>query len=184
MDAIVIFRPLRSICILVRTRILFCFMYDLDLCMYIWILDSWSLRGCILYLLWVPSWTCVMLLPWFHPHNVYVVTCTFCLVGVSKATSCELWRDCYNSQGADFGASHLVSLSWWHRTLGPTSSLGLVSSYLPAIQQVSSKQGFHTQTSHSSSLYVGILIVSNIHFHKLFIISPDANLVGWNGVAL
>jgi hypothetical protein len=38
MDAIVIFRPLRPICILIRTRILFCFMYDLDLCMYIWIL--------------------------------------------------------------------------------------------------------------------------------------------------
>jgi hypothetical protein len=28
---------------------------------------------------------------------------------VSKATSCELWRDCYNSQGADFGASQVVS---------------------------------------------------------------------------
>jgi hypothetical protein len=37
LDAIVTFRPLRPICILVRTRILFCFMYDLDLCMYIWI---------------------------------------------------------------------------------------------------------------------------------------------------
>jgi hypothetical protein len=35
--------------------------------------------------------------------------CTFCLVGFSKATSCELWRDCYNSQGADFGASQVVS---------------------------------------------------------------------------
>jgi hypothetical protein len=31
------------------------------------------------------------------------------LVGVSNATSCELWRDCYNSQGADFGASQVVS---------------------------------------------------------------------------
>jgi hypothetical protein len=30
-------------------------------------------------------------------------------VGVSKATSCELWRDCYNSQGVDFGASQVVS---------------------------------------------------------------------------
>jgi hypothetical protein len=28
---------------------------------------------------------------------------------VSKATSCELWRECYNSQGADFGASQVVS---------------------------------------------------------------------------
>jgi hypothetical protein len=28
---------------------------------------------------------------------------------VSKATSCELWRDCYNSQGAEFGASQVVS---------------------------------------------------------------------------
>jgi hypothetical protein len=28
---------------------------------------------------------------------------------VSKATSCELWRDFYNSQGADFGASQVVS---------------------------------------------------------------------------
>jgi hypothetical protein len=44
-----IFRPLRPICILVRTRILFGFMYDLDLCMYIWILDSWSLCGYIIY---------------------------------------------------------------------------------------------------------------------------------------
>jgi hypothetical protein len=35
--------------------------------------------------------------------------CTFCLVGISKATSCELWRDCCNSQGADFGASQVVS---------------------------------------------------------------------------
>jgi hypothetical protein len=26
------FRPLRPICILVRTRMLLCFMYDLDLC--------------------------------------------------------------------------------------------------------------------------------------------------------
>jgi hypothetical protein len=31
MDAIIIFRPLRPICILVRT-LLFCFIYDLDLC--------------------------------------------------------------------------------------------------------------------------------------------------------
>jgi hypothetical protein len=33
-------------------------------------------------------------------------------VGVSKATSCELWHDCYNSQGADFwdvtGSNHLL----------------------------------------------------------------------------
>jgi hypothetical protein len=36
-DTVVIFRPLRPICILVRTRILFCFIYDLDLCLYIWI---------------------------------------------------------------------------------------------------------------------------------------------------
>jgi hypothetical protein len=28
---------------------------------------------------------------------------------VSKATLCELWRYCYNSQGANFGASHYVS---------------------------------------------------------------------------
>jgi hypothetical protein len=70
-------------------------------------LTRWSLRGYIIYiLLWVPSWTCVMLLPWFHPPNVYVATCTICLVGVSKATSCELWHDCYNLQGANFGASH------------------------------------------------------------------------------
>jgi hypothetical protein len=40
---------------------------------------------------------------------VYAATCTFRLVGISKATSCELWRDCYNSQGADFGASQVVS---------------------------------------------------------------------------
>jgi hypothetical protein len=49
LDAIVIFRPLRPICTLVRTRILFA------LCM-IWIFvcifgyfDSWSLRGYIIY---------------------------------------------------------------------------------------------------------------------------------------
>jgi hypothetical protein len=79
MDAIVIFRPLRPICILVRTRILFCFMYDLNLCMYF---DSWLVESSwLLYiLLWVPSWTCVTLLYWFHPHNVYVETCIFCLV--------------------------------------------------------------------------------------------------------
>jgi hypothetical protein len=40
MDAIVIFRPLRPICILVCTRKLFPFIYDLDLCMCSWILDS------------------------------------------------------------------------------------------------------------------------------------------------
>jgi hypothetical protein len=45
LDAIVYLQALRPICILVRTRTLFCFIYDLDLCMYIWILDSWSLRG-------------------------------------------------------------------------------------------------------------------------------------------
>jgi hypothetical protein len=28
---------------------------------------------------------------------------------VSKATSCELWRDCYNSQGAGFGASQVLT---------------------------------------------------------------------------
>jgi hypothetical protein len=28
---------------------------------------------------------------------------------VSKARSCELWRECYNSQDADFGASQVVS---------------------------------------------------------------------------
>jgi hypothetical protein len=50
-----------------------------------------------------------MLLPWFHPHNVYVVCAHFAWWCVSKATSCELWRDCYNSQGADFGASQVVS---------------------------------------------------------------------------
>jgi hypothetical protein len=54
-----IFRPLRPICILVRTRTLFCFMYDLDLCMYIWIF--WLVESLRLYyiLLWVPLWTCV-----------------------------------------------------------------------------------------------------------------------------
>jgi hypothetical protein len=109
MDAIVIFRPLRPICILVRTRILFCFIYDLDLCMYLF--GSWLVESSRLYyiLLWVPSWACVLLLTWFHPHNVYVVCAHFAWWCVSKATSCELWRVCCNSQGADFGASQVVS---------------------------------------------------------------------------
>jgi hypothetical protein len=103
-----IFRPLWPICILVRTRILFALcMIWIFVC--IWILDSWSRCGYYIFFLWVPSWTCIMLLPWFHPPNVYVATCTFRLVGVSKATSCELCRDCYNSQGADFGPSQVVS---------------------------------------------------------------------------
>jgi hypothetical protein len=36
----------------------------------------------------------------------------------SKATSCELWRDCYNSQGANFRASQVVSeprFCWYPR---------------------------------------------------------------------
>jgi hypothetical protein len=32
--------------------------------------------------------------------------CTLCLVGVSKATPCVLWRDRYDTQGAGFGALH------------------------------------------------------------------------------
>jgi hypothetical protein len=55
MDAIVIFRPLRPICILVCTRILFCFMYDLNLCMYIWILTRGVFVVISYILLWVPS---------------------------------------------------------------------------------------------------------------------------------
>jgi hypothetical protein len=40
---------------------------------------------------------------------VYVVCAHFAWWCVSKATSCELWYVCYNSQGADFGASQVVS---------------------------------------------------------------------------
>jgi hypothetical protein len=64
----------------------------------------------ILYIiLWVPSWTCVMLL-----LDSTRITCTlqrardvwWC---VSKATSYRVWCDRYNLQGADFGASQVVS---------------------------------------------------------------------------
>jgi hypothetical protein len=34
---------------------------------------------------------------------------------VSKATSCELWRDCCNSQGANFGVSQVVSEPRFYR---------------------------------------------------------------------
>jgi hypothetical protein len=84
-------------------------MYDLDLCMYLY---SWlvGVFAVVLYIiLWVPSWTCVMLLPWFHPHRVHVVCARGACWCVSKATSCELWHDCYDSQGTDFGASQVVS---------------------------------------------------------------------------
>jgi hypothetical protein len=76
-----------------------------------YLFGSWLVESLWLYyiLLWVPSWACVMLLPWFHPHNVYVICAHFAWWCVSKATSCELWRDYYNSQSADFGASQVVS---------------------------------------------------------------------------
>jgi hypothetical protein len=64
----------------------------------------------ILYiLLWVSSWTCVTLPPWFHPHRVHAAHARVAWWCVSKATSCELWHDCYNLQGANFGASQVVS---------------------------------------------------------------------------
>jgi hypothetical protein len=44
---------------------------------------------------------------WFHSHNVYVLACILCLVGVSKATSCGLWRERYDPQGGNFGASQI-----------------------------------------------------------------------------
>jgi hypothetical protein len=77
-----------------------------DLC--IVYLDSWLVESSwLLYiLLWVPSWTCVTVATRFHPHNMYVSMCTLCLVGISKATSCRLWRVRYHLQGANFGASH------------------------------------------------------------------------------
>jgi hypothetical protein len=40
--------------------------------------------------------------------------CTLCLVGVSKATPCVLWRDRYDTQGAGFGALQVgVSCVLW-----------------------------------------------------------------------
>jgi hypothetical protein len=85
-------------------------MYDFDLCMYIWILDSWSLRGYIIYSFvgfivnlcnccYLDS-TCIMCM--FRRAH-YAWWCVF------KATSCRLWRDRYNLQGAGFGASQVVS---------------------------------------------------------------------------
>jgi hypothetical protein len=38
-------------------------------------------------------------------HVAYARVAWWC---VSKATSCELWRDCYNSQGANFGVSQMM----------------------------------------------------------------------------
>jgi hypothetical protein len=43
-----------------------------------------------------------------HPLNVYVLMCTLCLVEVSRATPCVLWRDRYDTQGAGFGALQVV----------------------------------------------------------------------------
>jgi hypothetical protein len=61
--------------------------------------------------------------------------CTFCLVGISKAISCELWRDCYNSQGADFGASQVVSEQRFCRYLRVRSTCRIT---LPMVVVVSS----------------------------------------------
>ena len=53
---LVIFRTLSPICILVRTRILFRFRYDLDLCIvYICILGSFESLLYIYIRSWVPS---------------------------------------------------------------------------------------------------------------------------------
>jgi hypothetical protein len=106
-----IFRPLRPICILVRTQMLFALCMIWIFVLYIWILDSCSLRGYFIF---------------FCGFHRELVQCCYldstriiCMLRrayfawwcVSKATSCELWRDCYNSQGADFGASQLCGLS-------------------------------------------------------------------------
>jgi hypothetical protein len=45
----------------------------------------------------------------FHSHRMHAVTCTRRLVVYFKATSCRLWRDRYNLQGAGFGVSQVVS---------------------------------------------------------------------------
>jgi hypothetical protein len=54
---------------------------------------------------------------------------------VSKATSCELWRECYNSQGANFGASQLVSEPRFYRYPWVSSACRLT---LPMVVVVSS----------------------------------------------
>jgi hypothetical protein len=59
--------------------------YYFALCMisiFVCIFGSWLVESLQLYyiLLWVPPWTCVTLLSWFHPYNVCVETCIFCLV--------------------------------------------------------------------------------------------------------
>jgi hypothetical protein len=43
---------------------------------------------------------------------MYILMCILCLVGVSKATPCVLWRERYDPQGGDFGA-----LQRWHAVL-------------------------------------------------------------------
>jgi hypothetical protein len=67
--------------------------------------SSWLLY----ILLWVPSWACVSIATWIHPHRVHVVCARGAWWCVSKATSCRLWRDHYNLQGASFGALQVVS---------------------------------------------------------------------------
>jgi hypothetical protein len=108
MDAIFIFRPLRPICILVRTQILFA------LCM-IWIfvcIFGFLTRGVLVVIYsFVGSIMNLCNVATLIPPRIMCMLrrAYFAWWCVSKATSCELWRDCCNSQGANFGASQVVS---------------------------------------------------------------------------
>jgi hypothetical protein len=62
--------------------------------------SSWLLY----FLLWVPSLTCITVATQFHPHCMHAPMCMRHLVVRSKVTSCRLWLDRYNMQGAGFGA--------------------------------------------------------------------------------
>jgi hypothetical protein len=120
-----IFRPLRPICILVRTRILFCFMYDLDLCIaYLDILT----RGVFLVIIYSFVGSIMSLCNCCYLDSTRI-TCMlqrardawWC---VSKATSCRLWLDRYNLQGAGFGALQVVSEPGFVDTHGSSLPVG------------------------------------------------------------
>jgi hypothetical protein len=106
LDAIVVFRPLRPICIFIRTRMLFALCMLWIFVLYIWIF--WLVES---------SWLYYIFFFGFHRELVQLllldstrITCTpqhaqgarWC---ISEATSCRLWHDSYNLQGIDFGAS-------------------------------------------------------------------------------
>ena len=106
-----IFRTLSPICILSIVGYLFAFAVLRIFVMYQLYLDSFESFLYIYifqFLLWILSWTVVMLSQ-FHPHNAHVSACTLCLVGVLRSLLCGLWRERLNLHSIDFGASQVVS---------------------------------------------------------------------------